>query len=779
VTDAENHSATILFDQNFRVVAAFDPLEHPSGANFDVDGNVSAVATLGGGVSTFVFDKTTNQLTITDAMNTVETMAFGDNFYPLQSITDGNFNVTSFGYDANGNPATTAYPDGTTETVVYDANGTVKRTIDRANQTTTYTYYPSGLLKSISLPDGTHTDYTYDAHGNLASATDAHGAIILNYDAADRLTRVTYPNGRYLIYNYDSAGRHTQTIDQSGFTTNYSFDLAGRLSDVKDGNNNLISHYAYDYLSRVSEKDDGNGTYTTYAYDPAGRVTELINYRPDNTINSQFDYTYDDLGRMYTMTTLDGITTYSYDGVSSRLSSVTLSDNTTITYSYDAAGNRTSSFDGTTFNGYTINELNQVRLVGGTAYDYDLDGNLKSRSGDAGNASYAYDGMGHLIQLINADGTWTFEYDALGSRTAVTHNGQRTEYLVDPTGPGSVVGEYNGSGQLLAHYSYGLGLTSRADSSSQRSYFDFDATGSTVGLSASNGAYANTYSYLPFGEILSRSESIRNPFQFDGAMGIQNDGSGLNFMRARYYDPSLGRFTQPDPIDIAGGLNLYTFALNDPLTAADPSGLLPISPLATTLSLINPLAVTMSGGISPLATTLAGGTSPLATTLTGQGISPMATTLSAESLGNTMLASVSDAAANPLAYEARAVNLFTARIGGSATEFGLSEAQFQAALQQAETIIARRAAGAALARGGLYGILAAEIAVIGYSLGQLGMAYLTYGTPSNAAGQIPDCDPSLPAALNFITICDDTPISGPEDIVTVALEDAFEPSVTV
>ena len=127
VTDAENHSATILFDQNFRVVAAFDPLEHPSGANFDADGNVSAVATLGGGVSTFVFDKTTNQLTITDAMNTVETMAFGDNFYPLQSITDGNFNVTSFGYDANGNPATTAYPDGTTETVVYDANGTVKR----------------------------------------------------------------------------------------------------------------------------------------------------------------------------------------------------------------------------------------------------------------------------------------------------------------------------------------------------------------------------------------------------------------------------------------------------------------------------------------------------------------------------------------------------------------------------------------------------------------------------------------------------------------------------
>ena len=374
--------------------------------------------------------------------------------------------------------------------------------------------------------------------------------------------------------------------------------------------------------------------------------------------------------------------------------------------------------------------------------------------------------MGHLIQLINADGTWTFEYDALGSRTAVTHNGQRTEYLVDPTGPGSVVGEYNGSGQLLAHYSYGLG--SRTDSSSQRSYFDFDATGSTVGLSASNGAYANTYSYLPFGEILSRSESIRNPFQFDGAMGIQNDGSGLNFMRARYYDPSLGRFTQPDPIDIAGGLNLYTFALNDPMTAADPSGLLPISPLATTLSLINPLAVTMSGGISPLATTLAGGTSPLATTLTGQGISPMATTLSAESLGNTMLASVSDAAANPLAYEARAVNLFTARIGGSATEFGLSEAQFQAALQQAEAIIARRAAGAALARGGLYGILAAEIAVIGYSLGQLGMAYLTYGTPSNAAGQIPDCDPSLPAALNFITICDDTPISGPEDIVATA-----------
>jgi RHS repeat-associated protein len=58
--------------------------------------------------------------------------------------------------------------------------------------------------------------------------------------------------------------------------------------------------------------------------------------------------------------------------------------------------------------------------------------------------------------------------------------------------------------------------------------------------------------------------------------GAQYDQeTGLYYMRARYYDPELGRFLSEDPIGIAGGLNLYAYAGNDPVNASDPAGLDP------------------------------------------------------------------------------------------------------------------------------------------------------------------------------------------------------------
>ncbi len=79
--------------------------------------------------------------------------------------------------------------------------------------------------------------------------------------------------------------------------------------------------------------------------------------------------------------------------------------------------------------------------------------------------------------------TWSYTYDALGNLLTETDNGRTTQFLVDPTGLGSVVGEYDGSGNLIAHYTQGAGLVSLVNSSGVSSYYDFDAVGSTVGLS--------------------------------------------------------------------------------------------------------------------------------------------------------------------------------------------------------------------------------------------------------------------------------------------------------
>src|SRR5262249_9002427 len=150
---------------------------------------------------------------------------------------------------------------------------------------------------------------------------------------------------------------------------------------------------------------------------------------------------------------------------------------------------------------YVANNLNQYTSAGTVSYAYDADGNLITRRDTTGTSTYTYNDENRLVGVATPDGgTWTYQYDAFGDRVTVIRNGQRTDYVIDPSGLRDVVGEYNGTGSLIAHYTQGLGLTSRVDASNGAAYYDFDALGSTVGLTGAAGGYVNRYSYLPFGE---------------------------------------------------------------------------------------------------------------------------------------------------------------------------------------------------------------------------------------------------------------------------------------
>jgi RHS repeat-associated protein len=154
----------------------------------------------------------------------------------------------------------------------------------------------------------------------------------------------------------------------------------------------------------------------------------------------------------------------------------------------------------------------------------------------------------------------------------VTANGVTTQYDIDPTGPGSIVAEY--SGGLVAHYVYGLDLASRVDASDNPAYYTFDGSGNTANLTDVNSATVASYSYLPFGEKLSASSSVANPFTYVGELGVTDEGQGLYLMRNRWYDPSQGHFTQADPADLDGGtVNLYQYAGNNPIHRSDANGL--------------------------------------------------------------------------------------------------------------------------------------------------------------------------------------------------------------
>jgi RHS repeat-associated protein len=572
VTDATGAATRQVLNDRAQVGELQDPLGRLTQFRYDENGNLIRLIAPENTVTAFNYDEHGNLVSQTDPLGHQVSFAYEENFHHLQSVSDQRGNITSYSYDSKGNLTSLTYADSSSEQFAYDSGGNLIKSVNRRGQAVEYTYDNRDRVTSKTYTDGSKVNFTYDARDNLTSATDATGTTTLAYDAADRLTNITYPNSRSLQFAYDDAGRRTRMVDQSGFVVNYAYDAMGRLSGLTDAGGQSIVSYTYDEVGRLSRENNGNGTYTTYEYDAAGQLLHLVNYAAGGSVNSRFDYTYDTLGRRIGMTTLEGTWQYGYDATG-QLTSVTLPAGRTIQYQYDAAGNRTTVTDNGVASSYAANNLNQYTSAGGANYTYDADGNLTSKTQEGKTWTYTYDAENRLSGVAGPEGIWTYEYDAFGNRTASVHNGQRTEYLLDPAGLGNVVGEYDGTGNLIARYTHGIGLESRVDASNATAYYDFDAIGSTAGLSNAGGSYVNRYSYLPFGEDLTKVEAVSNPFEFVGEWGVMDGGNGLDFMRARFYDASNGRFTQQDPLGMAGGLNLYGYVNNNPVQLIDPLGL--------------------------------------------------------------------------------------------------------------------------------------------------------------------------------------------------------------
>ncbi len=577
VTDATNAKTAYSFDNRGLLVQVENPLHNSVHYTYDSSFNLTQTTDAAGQVYTNTYDTFGDLLSSTDPLGHTVHYVYQCDFDRLAAVTDGNGNTTHYGYDGKGNLTSTTYADGTVESVAYDPVGNVLTSTDRMRQATHYTHDAAGNILTESFADGTQSVFTYDAHENLTSATDASGPTILTYDANDRLTQITYASGRYLKYSYDAAGRRTQMVDQTGFTVNYGYDAVGKLATLTDGSGNRIVQYTYDTVGRLSREDKGNGTYTTYVYDAAGELLHLVNYAPNGTVNSRFDYTYDSLGRRITEATVDGTWTYSYDAISELTHAVFTSANPAIAnqdlaYVYDAAGNRTRTEINGVTTVYTTNDMNEYTQVGDTTYAYNADGDMTSATDASGTTNYAYNMQNQLVGVTGPSGSWTYQYDAFGSRVATSQDGLTTQYLIDPTKLDNVVASYNRSGVLISHYTYGLGLVSQVDASATALYYDFDAIGSTVGITGVSGVYTSSQSYLPFGETLTTTGSSLTAFQFIGKWGTMTTGIFLS-MGERFFSPTLGRFTRPDPIGILGGVNVVAYAANSPTDRIDPSGL--------------------------------------------------------------------------------------------------------------------------------------------------------------------------------------------------------------
>ncbi|MBD2355773.1 hypothetical protein H6G41_14280 [Tolypothrix sp. FACHB-123] len=578
IKDANGSTTQIRFTSTGQVQSIQDPLNRVTQFSYDANDYLSQITAPGNSISKFSYDAQGRLLSQTDPLNQKVSFTYTGNLDSPTTVTDQKGQVTQYSYNTYGELSGITHANGTSETFSYDLSGNLAQAKERSGDTFQYTYDSQGKVTRKTFDDGTFESYTYNTNGKISAITKGSDTISFDYDTENRLTKITYPNGRWLQYSYDSEGKRTKMVDQSGFTVNYSYDADDRLTGLTNATGASLITYTYDAVGRLSRETNGNGTYTTYSYDAANQLTDISNYAVNGTVNSYFRYTYDSLGRQTSVTTAEGKTTYEYDA-SGQLTRAFLDyTNASLTdqdlrYTYDAAGNRISStVNGVTTN-YTANNLNQYTQVGSAIYTYDADGNLIKVVDGTQTWTYVYNDENRLISGTTPQGTFAYEYDALGNRTAVVFNGQRTEYLVDPIGLGDIVGEYNGSGGLIANYTHGIGLVGRFGSGGVANYYDFDAIGSTVGLTGASGSYVNRYSYRPFGEAITKTEGVANPFEYIGQWGVMDDASGLDYMRARYYSPAFGRFMNPDPLGQAGGLNLYAYSLNDPVNFLDPLGL--------------------------------------------------------------------------------------------------------------------------------------------------------------------------------------------------------------
>jgi YD repeat-containing protein len=449
---------TIWFNTSGRITKAVDAQGRMVIYEYDAFGRVTKITDENGSFSTMEYDRDGN-LVYSRNTNGEELRYTYSADGKLETLQDSKGNVTTFHYDAKGNLTGIERADGTSSGLTYNSNGTVATTMNRRGDTYEYTYNEKGqLVENKPSTADNPICYEYDARGNTTKITDGDKVTTMTYNDKDLLTRIDYPGGRWIEYTYDDFGRQTSIKFDDDYHVQYtynSFCLLESIIDVLQGNK-VVTHYEYDAQGRPIKETQGNGTYTEYHYDSLGFLLTKTDYDKNDAVLSQFQYVYNDKGLVGEMTTHDGTWTYDYDSIGQLTSAIFVSANAEIEnreykYIYDAAGNRIETITNGTSVEYVVNSMNQYTKIGNYEYKYDADGNMVEKydtdTGEMWTFEWCQGNWLRSSTMFDADGNevekFEYEYDAFGNRIAVIHNGERTEYLVDLSGYGNVIAEYD------------------------------------------------------------------------------------------------------------------------------------------------------------------------------------------------------------------------------------------------------------------------------------------------------------------------------------------------
>jgi len=585
--DALNNTTTFTYDAMNHLTKITYPDTTTTQFGYDTRGRRTSVTDQNGKVTAYAYDDADRLTTVTDPVSHVTTYAY-DPESNFTGVTDANNHTTSFTYNANRWLTRTTFPSTLTENYTYDLNGNLKTKTDRKSQTITYTYDQLNRLTQKSYPDSTTVTYTYDNASRLTQVADPTGTYSFTFDNMGRLTGTTtaysFLTGRTftMSYAYDAASNRTSFTDPEGGVTTYAYDSLNRLQTLTQPSAFSSTGnfgFSYDALSRRTQMTRPNGVTTNYTYDNLSRLLSVLHQVGATTLDGA-TYTVDNAGNRTAKTDnlTSATTNYAYDSIY-QLLSATQGTSTTESYTYDAVGNRLTAPGPASYHYNSSNQLTSISNQQGTniaTYTYDSNGGTATKQ-TGSLFQHAWDFENRLTQIMWASTFQVrFKSDPFGRRIQKVYKRtlstiSTTNYLYDGD---NLIEEVDANGSVVARYvqSQNVDEPLAMLRSSATSYYQVDGLGSITSLSNSTGSVANTYTYNSFGGA-TISGSVVNSFLFTGREF--DSETGLYFYRARYYDPTIGRFLSEDPIRFAAGSNFYAYVSNRAIQMTDPMGLSP------------------------------------------------------------------------------------------------------------------------------------------------------------------------------------------------------------
>ncbi|UQZ32242.1 hypothetical protein C2I18_00985 [Paenibacillus sp. PK3_47] len=549
----------------------------------------------------------------------------------VTGYTDPNKNLnedgvtTSYTYDALGRLIT--LKDALNQTTKYTYNGTSQLstvTIQAKNGTpqtlNTKTYNELGLLSVKQDGASQNEGYTYNSLGQLEAKTDRNGSTFgYAYDESGQLKHSTISGNindvvqteeiKMILSAGDPQKKTIQALKNGVITATQTQTLDNlgqvRSTTLQAGNHSAVIGNKLDTLGRMTEINDTYmNFYTKYQYNKErlGKVqtngSSTLNGDP--SVNAQYSYYANNLVDTIEYPTLtDGsklVSKYTYNKALGWTETLTNTKGgvalSSFSYGYDNNGNRTSVSESRNESAaqtthYLYDKLNRLETItrpdgSQTKYTYDMRGNRQTVSDtsslnfDSMDTSYTYDLQNTLTSMTKGGSATSFKYYADGMRFMKTNGNTQTQ--VNYNFQGQVISEekiVNGVFVEQANFVRGDRILVKKDKKAAKDYYYlYNGHGDVVQIVNTSGAVVNNYTYDEWGNITSQVEGTSNSFKYTGE--VYDAETGLYYLRARYYDPSMGRFLNEDTyegqIDNPLSQNLYTYVVNNPLIYSDPTG---------------------------------------------------------------------------------------------------------------------------------------------------------------------------------------------------------------